>query len=201
MNLVTLAYQSTNHYLIDCRGGKLLVDAGWAGTLPQLKHGLDRYGIALADVRYVMLTHSHPDHAGLTQEVKRASGAKLLIHERQMPYLSELLAFYQRRSGYEPIVVERGDLVVSDRDSREKLREIGIAGEIVWTPGHSEDSVSLVLDDGVAFVGDLHLPGQVDAEKLATTRESWQKLLSLGVQTVYHGHAGPIRTADVEGLQ
>src|SRR5512138_2034087 len=97
---ITLAYGSINHYLVECHGGMLLIDAGWAGTLPQLSHALQRYGISLTDVRYVMFTHAHPDHAGLTQEVKRAGGAGLLIHERQIAHLPELAVFYQRKGGY-----------------------------------------------------------------------------------------------------
>ncbi len=197
-NLVTVAYNSTYHYLVGCRGGYLLIDAGFAGTLPQLRHGLGKSGIDPSDVEYVMLTHHHPDHAGLTQEVKKAFGAKLLIHERQIPYLGALLSFYRRKGGYEPIVVERNDVVVTTRSSREALRSIGIAGEIVETPGHSEDSVSLVLDDGAAFVGDLHLPDQVEEARLGEVRESWAKLLRLGVRAAYPSHAGPIPADDVQ---
>lgn len=200
-NPVNVPYGSTNHYLVGYRGGSLLVDAGWAGSLPQLRHALRRQGIEGSAIRYVMMTHHHPDHAGLTQEVKRAFGARLLIHEVQIPYLRDLLSFHQRKGDpYEPIVVAPEDVVVTSEGGREALRRIGLDGEIVETPGHSADSVSLVLADGSAFVGDLHLPDQVDGEMRVEVRRSWQRLLSLGVRTAYPGHGGPIRSEVVQAM-
>ncbi len=195
---LTIAYQSTNHYLVDCRHGRLLVDAGWAGTLPQLRHALRKYDLELAEIKFVMLTHSHPDHAGLIQEVKNSAGARLLIHVVQIPYLADLLAFYERKGGaYEPILVEKEDLVITT-DGRGTLASIGVAGQIVPTPGHSADSVSLLLDDGSAFVGDLHLPDQVAADQYEDVSASWISLIRLGMRTAYPGHAGPIDVGDVK---
>ena len=69
---------------------------------------------------------------------------------------------------------------------------MGIAGEIVTTPGHSDDSVTLVLDDGAAFTGDLPIPAFVDESVSETIRQSWDKLRSLGTRLIYPGH-GPVR--------
>lgn len=197
---IALTFKSIHHYLVECRKGRLLVDAGWAGSMPELAHALGRYGIPLSDIEYVMMTHTHPDHAGLTQEVKNGCGARLLIHERQVPYLRDLLAFYQRRGGYEPIVVAPDDIVVKSGRGRETLRSIGIDGEIVETPGHSDDSVSLVLDSGIAFAGDLHPPDLVDPDSFEVVCDSWRRLLSLNVQTIYPAHADPFQAKEVERL-
>ncbi len=200
-NPVILPYGSTNHYLVGYRGGSLLIDAGWAGSLPQLRHALRRQGIEGTTIRYVMMTHHHPDHAGLTQEVKRAFGAKLLVHEAQIPYLRDLLTFHQRNGDhYEPIVVAAEDIVVTSESSRDALRRIGLDGEIAETPGHSADGVSLVLDDGSAFTGDLHLPDQAEGEMLEAVRLSWQRLLSLGVKVAYPGHGGPVRAEVAQAM-
>ncbi len=190
-NLLTLNYDSINHYLVECRGGRLLIDPGWAGSLAHLQNALQRYGIEPSQIKVVMMTHNHPDHGGLTQEVKQAFGARLLIHEKQIPYLGELATFYQRRGGYVPIVVGLDDLVVGGH-SRQALNSIGVNGELVVTPGHSDDSVSLVTDDGAAFVGDLHLPGHVDADRIQAIAASWHKLIALNAQTAYPGHGNPI---------
>ena len=87
-NLVRLTYDSTHYYLIACAGGKLLVDAGMPGTLPKFASQLKKYHIAPAEIRYVMFTHHHPDHAGIIQEIKDVSRAHLLIHDVQVPYLA-----------------------------------------------------------------------------------------------------------------
>ena len=111
-------------------------------------------------IRFIMITHHHPDHAGLTQEIKQASNARLVIHEKQIPFLENLKAFYAGKGTYEPIRVEASDLILKS-PNRAALGQIGVQGEIVETPGHSDDSVSLVLDSGMAFVGDLHPPDAV----------------------------------------
>ena len=76
--------------------------------------------------------------------------------------------------------------------SRALLELLGIAGQVVHTPGHSDDSVSLILDTGIAFTGDLAPPSMVveDARQLAA--ESWQRLRDSGVRQIYPGH-GPAR--------
>ena len=68
----------TNLYLIECLGGKLLIDSGWPHCLPMLKAQVRASGLKLADIRYVMMTHAHPDHAGLMQTLKRLCGAQLI---------------------------------------------------------------------------------------------------------------------------
>ena len=193
-NLVTVTIRSTHYYLIDIGKGKLMVDTGWAGDLPALKSQLRRYDIDLAQIRFVMITHHHPDHAGLTQEIKQASHARLIILEKQIPYLENLRAFYEGKGDYAPIQIEANDLVLKS-SNRAELKRIGIQGEIIETPGHSDDSVSLVLDSGMAFVGDLHLPDYVPDEARELTCRSWVKLLKLNIKTVYPAH-GVIFLAD-----
>lgn len=46
--------------------------------------------------------------------------------------------------------------VVLFEESRKFLGELGIEGEIISTPSHSEDSISVILDDGTCIVGDLY---------------------------------------------
>ena len=86
-NILSLAVKSTHFFLLDCKGGKLLLDAGW--ELSQFTAQLSRYQIPIRDIRYVMFTHTHPDHAGLVQDIRSQSGAKLIIHSVQIPYLAE----------------------------------------------------------------------------------------------------------------
>jgi ribonuclease/clavin/mitogillin len=196
-NLVTITIRSTHYYLIDALQGKLMVDTGWAGTLPELKSQLRRVAIPLAQIRFVMITHCHPDHAGLTQEIKQAAGARLIIHEKQIPFLEGLRAFYAGNHIYMPIQVEANDLVLSD-SNRQVLKAIGINGEVVTTPGHSDDSVSLVLETGMAFTGDLHPPDFVLDQARPATCHSWKKLQGLNTKMIYPAHGHPF---NIQSLQ
>ncbi|MEJ2601407.1 MAG: MBL fold metallo-hydrolase [Anaerolineales bacterium] len=190
--MVTLTIRSTHYYLIDVPQGKLMVDAGWAGSLSSLKRQIKRYGIDLDQIRYIMITHHHPDHAGLTQEIKQASQARLIILEKQIPFLENLKAFYGGKGIYEPIRIETDDLILKS-SNRDDLNRIGVQGEIIETPGHSDDSVSLVLDSGIAFIGDLHPPDFVQDDARQATCQSWKRLLKLGVKTVYPAHGIPLQ--------
>lgn len=192
-NLITLTVNGTHFYLVDCKGGKLLIDAGW--TLPQFTAQMKAYQIPFSSIRYVMFTHHHPDHAGLVQNIKNISAARLIIHQKQIPFLKDLQAYYENKGGYEPIQVDKNDLVSPDRAA---LKAIGIDGELVESPGHSEDSISLALDSQIAFIGDLPSPEFVGEDEYETTCASWRKLIALNVQTFYHSHTDPIPLARIK---
>jgi glyoxylase-like metal-dependent hydrolase (beta-lactamase superfamily II) len=77
--------------------------------------------------------------------------------------------------------------------SRALLEGIGIGCEILSTPGHSNDSVSVLLDDGAAFTGDLTpLPLAGDDEAGIAVAASWRLLRERGGTRIYPGH-GPVR--------
>lgn len=198
-NLVTVTIRSTHYYLIDTGQGMFMVDTGWAGALSDLQRELKRLGVRLPDIRYVMITHSHPDHAGLTQEIKQAVSARLVILESQIPFLPGLRGFYKGKEIYKPITVDPSDLVLG-RENRGDLKKIGVLGEIVETPGHSDDSVSLVLDSGMAFIGDLHPPDFVEEGARDVTCQSWKKLVDCGAKTVYPAHANPFPMDPIAAL-
>ena len=190
MNIVNVGYDSTNYYVLGASANRLLVDVGWPGTLPRLLAMLKRKDIPLQDIGYLLITHYHPDHAGLAQEVK-ARGVRLIVLAQQLPAIPILKSYMKPVNPYVNITLH-DNLQLTTGESRAFLGRIGIAGEIIGTPGHSDDSVSLVLDEGIAFTGDLPPPGFVDERASATVRQSWDALRALGARMIYPGH-GPIR--------
>jgi glyoxylase-like metal-dependent hydrolase (beta-lactamase superfamily II) len=85
------------------------------------------------------------------------------------------------------------------------LSDFGIPGRVLYTPGHSSGSVSVLLDSGEAFVGDLAMntfplrltPGlPIFAEDPAAVIASWELLLEAGAREVYPAHGKPF-PADV----
>jgi glyoxylase-like metal-dependent hydrolase (beta-lactamase superfamily II) len=198
---IILRCSSTNFYLLDCQGGKLFLDAGWPHCLPHIKTQLKSFGLKFADIRYVMMTHAHPDHAGLVQTLKRMCGARWLIHQRQIPYLEALNALFKRKGdpAFEPLRVGPDDLIFEDKN-RAVLASIGVQGEAIATPGHSDDSISLALDDIGVFVGDLTRPDLAAEENATTIRTSWEKILQRQPAWVYPGHGEPIPAAEIKRL-
>ncbi len=179
-----------------------MLDSGWPHCLLTLKSQVKTFGLKLSDIRYVMMTHAHPDHAGLMQTLKRLCDAQLVIHEKQVPFLEELNAFFERKhdADFEPVRIEKGDLVVKNANNRAVLQSIGIQGELVETPGHSDDSVSLVVDEGDAFTGDLTRPDLATEDNAAALTASWNKILQRRIKWIYPGHGEPIAASAIEKL-
>jgi glyoxylase-like metal-dependent hydrolase (beta-lactamase superfamily II) len=88
-------------------------------------------------------------------------------------------------------IATHDNVVIPCAASRAFLTGIGIAGEIVHTPGHSDDSVTLVLDNGAAFTGDLTAETMVGTEDPEVIARSWQSLRDRRVTTIYGGHGPP----------
>jgi len=190
VQVLNVGYRSTNFYVVSASGPRLLVDIGWPGMLPEMLHTLQRYDLGLKDIAYALATHYHPDHAGLAQEAKQ-QGAKLIVMESQSATLADFRKYMKPENHYTPITLH-DNLPLRFDESRKFLAGIGLAGEIIATPGHSDDSVTLVLDEGMAFTGDLH-PLEFSAEEQQEkTATSWDKIRSLGEHTIYPGH-GPVR--------
>jgi len=190
MNIVNVGYDSTNYYVLGPANTGLLIDVGRPGTLPKLVATLKRKDVPFQDIRYLLVTHYHPDHAGLAQEVKD-KGVRLVVLEQQIPAIPMLKTYMKPSSRYVDITLY-DNLQLTSNDSRTFLRSIGIAGVIISTPGHSDDSVTLVLDDGAAFTGDLPSPDLVGEDARDTVTQSWNNIRSLNGKMIYPGH-GPVR--------
>jgi glyoxylase-like metal-dependent hydrolase (beta-lactamase superfamily II) len=192
MNIVNVGYDSTNYYVLADTAPKLLIDVGFPGTLPKLQAQCKRTGVQLAQLKYFVCTHYHPDHAGMAQELKH-TGIKLIVLETQPEFIPAMAQYMKPQQDYVPIELT-DNVLLKLAESRAFLAKLGIAGEFISTPGHSDDSVSLILDDGSAFTGDLVFPMMVDdqGEQMEIVKESWRKIAVRGGRRCYPGH-GPVR--------
>ena len=146
------------------RGGVALIDPGPSTTLAALKAGLGAAGIALADVRALVLTHIHLDHAGASGTLVRENPRlRVYVHERGAPHLvnpEKLLASAARLYGDdmdrlwgEVLPVPETALIVLKGE--ERIQAGGRDLEVAYTPGHASHHVSFFnADTGIAFVGD-----------------------------------------------
>lgn len=194
ITIVDVGYRSTHYWVVSAGTSRLLVDLGWPGTMGTLRANLARMDIPLAQLRYGLATHYHIDHAGLAQELKQA-GVPLLVLDVQVSAIPIMKRWTKPHDRYVDIRLD-DNVVIGCAESRGLLARIGIAGEIAHTPGHSDDSVSLLLDDGSAFTGDLTPPGHVPEEFDAVASASWRMLAERGATTIYpaHGPVWPLRT-------
>ncbi len=188
ITIVNVGYRSTNYWVVSAGASRLLVDIGWPGTLGIMKANLKRAGIPLCEIHYALATHYHIDHAGLAEELK-SEGIPLLVLDVQVGAIP-LMKSWTKPGDYYVDITENGNVTISFEQSRQLLSQIGIAGEILYTPGHSDHCVSLLLDDGSAFTGDLPLEAYAFDNPVALA--SWQLLRAHSAIRVYPAH-GPIR--------
>jgi len=191
ITVVNVGYRSTNFWVVSSGRSRLLVDLGWPGMMGALLANLKRMDVPVEEIRYGLATHYHIDHAGCAQELKRR-GMRLIVTPEQVEAIPAMTRWIKPTDNYVEITGD-DNLVLPINQSRSFLSGLGISGEIIHTPGHSDDSVSLVLDHGVAFTGDLTVESMIATEDAAVVAGSWQRLRERGVTTIYGGH-GPVRT-------
>jgi glyoxylase-like metal-dependent hydrolase (beta-lactamase superfamily II) len=192
--------------------GVALVDPGPSTTLDHLRASLKQMGIAMTDVRQVLLTHIHLDHAGAAGSILKENPAiDVFVHERGAPHMidpARLLASASRLYGAD---MERlwGDFLAVPADrvtvlkGGERITAGGRAIEVAYTPGHAWHHVSYFdPSSGVAFVGDTAgirrgagtfvmpptPPPDIDLDAWRTSQE---RILAWEPDTLFLTHFGP----------
>jgi len=188
MNLVTLVQHSTQYYVFDTNEGKLIFDCGWPGELAEFKAIAKRAGIRLSDFKFILCSHYHMDHAGLVQDFKNMGAIQILM-ESQVG-APQALSKYVLGKGLKMMAIEEsGQILLKFAESRDYLAKLGLQGEVIPTPGHSADHVTLVLDDGSAFTGDLP-PRSLLIDEQVEAIEAWNRIHEHNVTHIYPSH-GP----------
>lgn len=200
--------------------GIIAVDAGQPKKGKVFARALESAAIDPHHVKLVVLTHGHWDHIGSAREIRLLTGAKLAMHRAEVHWLENSLTplspgitpwgrvLSALHKVFMPIVKVPGtkaDLVLGDESL--SLVDFGIPGRVVYTPGHSSGSVTVLLDTGEAFVGDLAMnkfplrlsPGlPIFADDPPAVISSWRMLIELGATTVYPAHGKPFPVAVIE---
>lgn len=185
MKIFNVGSKSVNLYLLISETHRLLIDAGFPNSINELGRQMRKTGFKIREIDFLIVTHFHPDHAGAIQEVKNR-GVKFVLFNIQQLFIKPMEDMMVGKWPYTPL--ERNDNMVKKLDSsREFLKRIDIHGRIISTPGHSEDSISLILDSGEAFTGDLTAEHLL-MEEMENEKNTWEKLKKLGVTHVYPGH-------------
>ncbi|WP_254768107.1 MBL fold metallo-hydrolase [Salinilacihabitans rarus] len=223
---ITLSPGSTNCYLLDADEGYLLIDTGYEWEYRSFVEQLADVGVDVAEIEYLLLTHHHDDHVGFANEL--LDGVTVIAHEaadellragendrsgggllnRRVYYLAKLRSWLvpEWDLTFPPVALRDDDLLVDGDDDR-LLGELGIDGTILHTPGHTPDSISVLLDDGTLFCGDAAMSRPLWAGIKYHTifiadvdryYESWRKILDSSAETVYPAHGDPF---DVDRLR
>jgi glyoxylase-like metal-dependent hydrolase (beta-lactamase superfamily II) len=222
MKPVILPLSMSSIFLLPCQSGYLQIDAGYDRDYPTYRKNLARAGIALEDVKYLALTHHHDDHAGFLNELTRDAKVTIIAHQRAAALLKsgqndktrgggfingfiKLIAGLKMRFDprwtltFPPFTLRESDILLAG-DDHQVLRGLGVAGQVLYTPGHTIDHLAILLDSGEAFCGDaaanfLQWAGTHYCTVFMTDMDeayrSWQKMLDAGAQVIYPAHGRP----------
>ena len=196
----------------------MLIDSGDKKDLSALLDALKTEGVAIEQVKTILLTHGHADHAGSAAQLRRRSGALLVAgaadtvmtkagHNddiKPTSWMARILKRFAIDPSYEGF---EADVKV---DAPMDLKRFGLAGKVMQMPGHTPGSLVLILDDGRAFVGDMMLGGWMAGAMFASSagehyfQDDLERnhanivaLLRLPIHTFYLGHGGPVSRASV----
>jgi glyoxylase-like metal-dependent hydrolase (beta-lactamase superfamily II) len=166
-------------------------------------------GIDPKSIQLIILTHGHLDHVGTSAYIQKISGAKVLCHRSYSNDLAKGLIepaepqnilgkFLNFMTGFLGSKIEAviPELVVDDEFD---LNEFGISGKVIHTPGHSQSSISIILDNGETLVGDLireEKSGEFGFgmffEDKRTALDSLRRIAEFAPRTIYLSHGATI---------
>jgi len=220
----TLKLGPTNLYFLKAKDGYLQIDTSLPEYFKSFLNGLKAIDVDLAQIKYLLLTHSHDDHAGFAAEEREKTQCTIIAPEKSLESLKQgtiinigkflnrqaalsmkLYNFAKRRTfEYTPVVLTAQDKVVVD-DDENILKQIGVDGKIVCTPGHTDDSISVILSNGDAFVSDACMSNlgflryrPIEVSDLNQVFKSWRKIINNGAKTIYPAHGRPFPVKELE---
>lgn len=218
-----LPFGTVNAHLVRGAGGCILVDTGLPGSESKVEKALTTHGLSFSDIKLIVITHAHVDHAGGAYALRELSQAPIVAHaddakhysrETKMTYcptgwvgrlLRKTPIPHQPYRGFAP------DILLSKDDTLD-LSRYGIPGTIGHTPGHTVGSISVRLSSNDALVGDLIASGVLIGGLIRTNHAkrppyeddpcavgmALQRLLDSGMERFYMGHGGPLAAREVQ---
>ncbi|MFN2368542.1 MAG: MBL fold metallo-hydrolase [Desulfurivibrionaceae bacterium] len=156
----------------------VLIDSGVAGAEKRIFSYLAATGRRPAEVKRMILSHSHPDHLGAARAIKKLTGCRIQAHPAEREWIEDTArqgrerpvpGFNELVGGPVPVaaLLENGDNIQIDRE---------VALEVIHTPGHSPGSISLHIPaDSAVFTGDA-IPLSGDLPIFTDWQQSWDSL-------------------------
>ena len=196
-----------NAYLLETDNGLVLVDAGWPNKIEVIFKAVWESGHNPADIRHLVLTHGHVDHAGSAAEVRRRTGAQTYAHAADLELINKGKAerpgttvtpgiipafayrFFIKPGGttYESFAV---DQTLKDGETLPMAKDV----EVIHSPGHCAGHIALLLrQEGILIAGDIcsnimGLSYSVLNEDRALARKSILRVAAYPFERAAFGH-------------
>jgi len=205
--------RAANVYLLVTGDDLLLVDTGMPGEADRIARQMQEQGYSLSELRTIVLTHAHVDHVGTAAVLARRSGAQVLAHSREVPYIERTQSM-PAASRLWRILGWLSERMMGRQSASQVNRAledgetIDVLGglQVIHTPGHTPGSICLYqAERQLLFVGDtlfnrnpmsdrrgLQLPPSMLILDRDALHASVRRLAALQVQVLCAGHGDPI---------
>ena len=199
----------SNVGLIIGDSGSVMVDTGVQWNMKRIKLLFQKYNLIPSDIKLIVLTHVHRDHTGNLQKLKKLTDADVLVHKNEYQNLKNgFIPIPDGQGRYSQFISKMGKLLFprfsSPRPFRAELInedeynliEFRIKGKVIFTPGHSAGSQSVLIGKRL-FSGDafLNLPNGIIfphfADDPRTLLQTWQRIFDMGIEEIFPGHGKP----------
>lgn len=207
----------SNVYIVLKHNCVLMVDTGKANAFRTLQKNLRRQDLDFSDVSHLILTHTHYDHCQSAKRIRDLGACRIVASERSGKYTASGYTTLPKGTRFPTSYVARAgrsigkkcfgypafdsDILIGE-DQDLLLEEAGI--RVVGSPGHSEDSLSILVDDEIALAGDAlfgvfrNSAFPPFADDIVLMIRSWRKLLSTPCNVFLPGHGRPVSRALLE---
>ena len=213
-----------NTYVYPCEEGYIMVDTGYEHSLKDIERKLNQKNISLTDIKYVFLTHAHDDHAGFLNELlSKTTDLKVIMSDKSMETLKKgqnsfvggcstllawifckLMGIVGKAEHRFPTIEDKYDdrFIEITENNKNELEKI-LNGKILFTPGHTADSISLKVEK-IIFCGDAAMNGFPSVKRLIIWienvyqfKQSWDVLLNTDAEKIYPAHGIPFDKNDI----
>ena len=214
-----------NTYIYDTPNGYIMIDTGYEHSLKVVEKKLAKKNIKLSDIKYVFLTHAHDDHAGFLNELlTKTEDLKVVMSDKAMPTLKrgqnsfeggcstmlallfcKFMGLLGKAEHRFPVIENRHDnrFIEITETNKNELEKI-LNGKILFTPGHTSDSISLKVNDMI-FCGDAAMNGIpsinrfiIWIENVKEFEKSWNVMISENADMIYPAHGKPFDVHDLK---
>ncbi len=218
-----LPFGMVNCFLILGAEGCIMVDTGLPGSEMKIGRILNKHSLSYKDIKLIVITHAHVDHAGSAARLRERSGAPIVAHDGDLKHYTreEPMTFCPtgwfshvfKATGLilQPYTAFSPDILLT-KDEVLDINRYGIPGFVKHSPGHTAGSITVELNTMDAMVGDLVASGiliggivrtqhairppfEDDPQAVAV---ELQRLIDSGMKRFYMGHGGPLEADEVQ---
>lgn len=221
--VINIGGRIVNDYILRTEIGYLAIDTGYAGNFEIYRKRLVKNSIPLHDIKFILLTHAHDDHAGFLNELIAETNATLVVdylspdrllagHNPQIGgcsgnmaklFISVMGMMGKAEHKFPPVNLPT-NAIIWDRNTQ-PLRQRGIPIDIVLLYGHTADSIGFLTEDGQLFCGDAAMNGFpsihrkiIWIENLQDYKRSWNTMIGCKAKMIYPAHGKPFPSSDLD---